>query len=249
MSIVIFDTETTSLEKPFCYNIGYIIADDTATKILQRREYVVEQVWHNTMLFSTAYYAEKRPLYVDAMRRHEVIMTKFGYICQQMIRDFKAYEVNRAFAYNAPFDEKVFNFNCDWFKCVNPFDNIPISDIRGYVHHFIIDEVYKNWCEENHYFTDSGNYSTTAETLFRYISGDNEFNEAHTALDDSTIECQILATCLERGANLHNDYQAFRSINRDSWKTFTVLKNGQVVFTDKVKSVTYKKTTNSVVLR
>ena len=43
MNIVVFDTETVSLEKPFCYNIGYVIVDTESGKRLVRRDYVVEQ--------------------------------------------------------------------------------------------------------------------------------------------------------------------------------------------------------------
>ena len=69
MNICVFDTETTSLEKPFCYNIGYLIIDIDTSTTLARRSYVVEQVWHNLPLFETAYYANKRPLYVSARPR------------------------------------------------------------------------------------------------------------------------------------------------------------------------------------
>lgn len=144
MNICVFDTETTSLEKPFCYNIGYLIADSESGEMLIKREFVVEQVWHNSMVFASAYYAEKRPIYVKAMRSRVITMDKFGYITQTMARDFKTFNVERAYAYNSSFDEKVFNFNCDWFKCINPFDTIPISDIRGFVHHFLIDENFSN---------------------------------------------------------------------------------------------------------
>src|SRR5574344_1651435 len=169
MNICVFDTETTSLEKPFCYNIGYLIADSESGETLIKGEFVVEQVWHNTMAFASAYYAEKRPIYIKAMRSREIIMDKFGYITQTMARDFKAFDVERAFAYNSSFDEKVFNFNCDWFKCINPFDTVPVSDIRGFVHHFMIDENFFKWAEEHGAFTESGNYSTTAETITQYI--------------------------------------------------------------------------------
>ena len=54
MNILIFDTETTSLEKPFCYNIGYTIFNTDAAEIELKKDYVVEQVWHNPMLFTTA---------------------------------------------------------------------------------------------------------------------------------------------------------------------------------------------------
>lgn len=223
---VVFDTETTSLEKPFCYNIGYAIYSDEQPDALVKRDYVVEQVWHNPMLFSTAYYAEKRPIYVNRMRARVVNLEKFGYICQQMIRDFRAYDVRHAYAYNSAFDEKVFAFNCEWFKCNNPFDNIPVFDIRGYVHNYLVDDVFTMWAEEQKAFTESGNYSTTAETMFRYISGDYDFSEEHTALADSEIERDILIECVERGAEYGTIYQTKRSIERKKEKVLTIKYRG-----------------------
>lgn len=222
MNICIFDTETTSLEKPFCYNIGYVIYDSETAEKLIAREFVIEQVWHNLPLFESAYYANKRPLYVQAMRARKVIMNKFGYVCAQMRRDFKQFDVHSAYAFNSAFDEKVFNFNCDWFKCINPFDEVPIFDIRGYVHEFIVDNEYKEFCEEYKRFTENGNYSTTAETVFQFVTGDTDFEEAHTALNDAEIETAILFICLDRGAVLGHDYKAKRSIERPQEKTLHI---------------------------
>ncbi len=223
MNICVFDTETTSLDKPFCYNIGYVILDAYSWSELCRRSYVVEQVWHNLPLFSTAYYAEKRPLYVADMRAHNTIMDKFGYICRQMMRDFNLYSVDTAFAYNSPFDEKVFEFNCDWFKCNNPFDTVEIKDIRGFAHQFLVDDSFKKFCEEYEYFTETGNYSTTAVTMYRYVSENTDFIEAHTALDDAIIEAGILNACIENGADLNRNYAAYRSIERPQKKTLRVI--------------------------
>lgn len=227
MNIVVFDTETTDLKKPFCYNVGYLIADSDSKEILLRREFCAEQTWSNLQLFQSAYYADKRPLYVNRMRQRKIVLDKWGYIMQQMKRDFAAFEVAGAYAYNSPFDEIVFNYNCDWFKTQNPFDNIPIFDIRGYVHQFLVDETFKKFCEDNEYFTESGNYSTTAETLFRYISGDYNFNEEHTALADSEIEFEILMDCVDHGAELGQDYAVMKTIPRVVEKTLSIGYRGE----------------------
>ena len=221
MNICVFDTETTSLDKPFCYDIGYIIINTETWETLSR-SFVVEQIWHNLPLFQSAYYAEKRPLYVSAMRARTSILDKFGYICQQMRRDFKQYNVNGAYAFNSDFDEKVFNFNCDWYKCNNPFDNIPIFDIRGYAHNFLVGEDYKKFCDENGFYTDTGNYSTTAETIYRFITNNTDFNEAHTALNDAEIESEILYDCVQSGAILNQEYKAFRSIEKEQEKVLHI---------------------------
>lgn len=227
MHILIFDTETTSLTKPFAYNIGYVIADTETEQVAVRRDFVVEQVWHNLELFSSAYYAEKRPLYVERMRAKKAIMDKFGYVCGQIIRDIKAYEIAHAYAFNSPFDDSVFAFCCDWFKCKNPFDNIAIHDIRAYAINYLVDGKYKEFCEMNEFFTDNGNYSTTAETFTRYLSGAVDFVEEHTALADSEIETEILFECIKRGADITVDMVAPKMVEREIERALTVEHNGE----------------------
>lgn len=222
MNVVVFDTETVNLEKPFCYNIGYVIVNTDNGEKLVKRDYVVEQVWHNPMLFITAYYADKREKYVAAMRSRKATMAKYGYICQAMIRDFVKFDVISAYAFNSPFDDKVFTYNSDWFKCNNPFDNIPIFDIRGYVHQFMVNDDFKTFCEKNGYLTETGNYSTTAETVYRYITGNTDFIEDHTALSDSEIETDILLYCIRNGAEVNTAYEVKKSIERKIEKTLTV---------------------------
>ena len=134
MNVCTFDTETVGLNKPFCYNVGLVIGDTESGEILAKREWVIEQVWHNLELFNTAYYADKRPLYVNRMRAKKVIMDKWGYVMQRMARLFKEYEVEACYAFNSPFDVRVFDFNSDWFKTQDPLETIETYDIRGYVH-------------------------------------------------------------------------------------------------------------------
>lgn len=248
MNICVFDTETISLDKPFCYNIGYVIANDCGETIV-KRSYVVEQIWHNLPLFSTAYYAEKRNIYVSEMRGKKTYLEKFGYICQQMIRDFHNYNVEKAFAYNSPFDEKVFNFNCDWYKCNNPFDNVPIVDIRGFVHSFIVNDWYKDFCDKYEYYTESGNYSTTAETVYRYVSHNTDFIEDHTALSDSEIEKEILFACVLMGAKLEEVYPTKRSIDKTIEKTLHIKTAEQTDYYFNYKKIRINKDKTEITLK
>lgn len=230
MNIVVFDTETASTSN-FIYDIGYVIYDTETNDILLKRSFVVEQIWHNVALFTTAYYAEKRPLYVSSMRSRKMKMEKFGNICQQMIRDFKNFEVENAYAFNSSFDDRVFDFNCDWYKCMNPFDNIEIFDIMGYVHRTIaFTPEYQTFCEVNHLFTEGGNYSSTAESVFKYITNNVDFVESHTALSDSEIELAILETTVELGCEWNTAYKKYSTIPRKKAELFTVKINKETVF-------------------
>lgn len=248
MSVMVFDTETTSLDKPFCYNIGYVIIEDGVE--VKRADFVVEQIWHNLPLFKTAYYAEKRPLYVNAMKARKTKMDKFGYICQQMIRDIKNYEVTSAYAYNSTFDERVFEFNCDWFKCSNPFDLIPVFDIRGYAHNFICNnDDYIKFCEDNKLFTENGNYSTTAEALYKFIAQDTTFEEEHTALADSEIEADILFECFDRGAEEETTYPTKLSFTREVERELTIVKNKEPIASFTYKKITINKERTKITLK
>ena len=224
MNIMVFDTETVSVNKPFCYNIGYVIYNTDTDEMLVKKDFVVEQIWHNIPLFSTAYYEDKRPIYVSRMKARKTKMNKFGYICKEMIKDLNAFSVEYAYAYNSSFDEKVFEYNCDYFKCNNPFDTVPILDIRGNVHNSIaFTQNFKNFCEEHNRFTEKGNYSTTAETIYQYITGIFDFEEEHTALADSIIELSILMFTI----NVHDlvygkEYKTYTSIPRTTEKVLTV---------------------------
>ena len=234
MNRMVFDTETTDLSKPFCYDVGYLIFNDESNEILMEKHFVVEQVWHNLPLFESAYYKDKRPLYVTLMRAKKATMTKWGYIMQEMIRDIKAYEVNDAYAYNSDFDEKVFNFNCDWFKTMNPFDNVAIHDIWGYVSQFIsCNDDYKAFCEQNELFTETGNYKASAEAVFRFLNQTNDFDEEHMGMYDAEIEAFILTECVKRGAEYDKDYKVIKVLPRMNQKPFTIKINGTVIYDGK----------------
>ena len=230
MSYIVFDTETTSLDKPFCYDVGYaIFSDDHIEQV--RRHFIIEQTWHNLPLFESAYYHDKRPLYVKLMRSKKAIMDKWGYVMLAMKRDIREYNVTAAYAYNSDFDDKVFTFNCDWFKCNNPLEDIPIYDIWGYVSQFISNtDKYKAFCEQHQYLTDTGNYKASAEIVYKYITDQTDFEEAHMGLYDVDIEAQILHHCFSLGAKNETTYKVVKVLPRLVEKPFTVKVNNEIVY-------------------
>ena len=260
MKIMVFDTETVSVSKPYCYNIGYVIYDTDGREVLVKREFVVEQIWNNRPLFDTAYYAEKRPIYVNRMRGRQTELKKYGHIQSQMIRDIQFYGVDGAYAFNSKFDDGVFEFNADGYGCRNALDTLPVFDIRGYACKYLMaDGTYQDFCNENaevvgadgtskKFITDADGYKTTAESFYCYLKGDGSFNEEHTALADSEIELEILVACIEKGATWQTEYQVARSFPRNSRKRFTLKIDGKVVNEIDYTKKTERKVADGVVV-
>ena len=162
------------------------------------------------------------------MKARKVIQDKIGYICRQMYRDIKQNEIEHGYAYNSGFDIGVFDFCCEWYKIQNPLDNIKVHDIWGFVSEFISStEDYQNFCETNELFTESGNYSASAESVYKYITKNLEFVEEHTALADSEIETEILFECVDRGADLLQDYKVVKVLERLEEKQLIIKQDGQ----------------------
>lgn len=226
---IIFDTETTSVDKPFAYDVGYLIIDEDFV-VLDSKHFVIEQVWHNLPLFESAYYKEKRPLYVQLMRARKAVLTKWGYMVSELINDIRKYGVVSAYAFNSDFDERVFEFNCNWYHTRNPFDNVPIFDIMGYSSQFITNKQdYLDFCDEHQLYTDSGNYSGNAENVYRYTVCDPEFSEAHMGLQDAEIEASILHYTISLGAEWDKPYKKVRFCERNIPTPYKVKVNGEMI--------------------
>lgn len=228
--IIVLDTETTGLDKPFCYDLGYVIVDTETEETIEFKSFVIEQSWHNLPLFESAYYKEKRPKYVEMMRKHDSVMTKWGYAMRELRNDIRKYGVTDIYAYNSPFDDKVIAFNCDWYKTINPIEDIPIHDIWGYASQFVTNNAdYKLFCETNERFTDSGNYKGSAEVVYQFLKSDPSFIEEHMGLFDSEIESAILIECIHRGAEWGKDYSVNKVLNRPIPRPFEIKVDGTVV--------------------
>lgn len=228
--ILIFDTETINIEKPFMYDLGYIVAqyseEESVYKAIVKRQFIIEQVYTNRMLFQTSYYAKKRPLYTALLKGRTAKMKKLGHALQILKADIERYDIHIASAFNSPFDTRVFQFNTDFNGINNPIEHLVIVDIMGVASIIHKSEDYIKFCQDNGYYGTSGFIKTNAEITFRYITKDNDFIESHTALHDSEIELDILNYALLSGAVLEPSKKAFVEL-LEPLNTLTIKKNGK----------------------
>lgn len=89
------------------------------------------------------------------------------------------------------FEPDVFRFRGQVFN---------LFDVWGLAcKHVLNCDEYKNMCVDNGWVTASGKYyKTSAETAFRFVNQEQDFEEAHTALDDALIESVLFAECMKR---------------------------------------------------
>ena len=112
-----------------------------------------------------------------------------------------------------------------------------------------MDNKYKEFCDKNSYYTEAGNYSTTAEIMYRFITGDTTFEEQHTALSDAEIESAILYECKTRGATIATAYNVPKSVERKVTKHFEVKKDGEKVYEVDCESIRVSKDKTAITLK
>lgn len=209
MNIMILDSEGISLTKPFAYDIGYIICEVRGKQLVEidRKWLLVEQIFNNTMLFSTAYYGKKRPRYLQ-MRKNSIIKTlKAKEVFEEIGKDVEKYDISGIYAYNKDYDENSLDFTANWFKVVNPLADVPYYDIWAYADIMHDTEMYKGWCVKNDKISNANNVMTGAEVTYQYMINDPSFIEQHTSVEDCEIEKEILQKSLQLGRVLGIEYQ------------------------------------------
>lgn len=196
------DTETAnSLDDPMMYDIGGAIHDRKGN-VEETFSFIIYDVFcADRELFNTAYYAEKRPMYEQQIaagsRKIVSIYTAKRHIAELC----KKYNVKAIIAHNARFDYKSTNGTMRYIskskvRFFLPY-GIPMWDTLKMAQDTICKQkTYQRWCEANGYLQKNGKVRATAEILYRYITGNNDFIEDHTGLEDVLIEKEIFAKCM-----------------------------------------------------
>lgn len=193
----IIDTETANgLKNPLCYDVAVIIFDKKGTELF-RKNWLVSNVWNNERMFKTAYYAWKRPLYDNIEKE---IVNTYTFI-SEMNEIIDNYQVNFLLAYNLKFDLNSINKTVERFTYNSKFntENVEYIDVWNVAIDIIMNNnSYKSFCRENGFISDAGNYKTSAEICYRFLTNVIDFDESHTAMDDCEIEKEIFMTCVKR---------------------------------------------------
>ncbi len=196
------DTETANgLDDPMMYDIGGAIHDRKGN-VEETFSFVIYDVFcADRELFNTAYYAEKRPMYEQQIaagsRKIVSIYTAKRHIAELCDK----YNVKAIIAHNARFDYKSTNGTMRYVskskvRYFLPY-GIPMWDTLKMAQDTICKQkTYQRWCEANGYLQKNGRVRATAEILYRYITGNNDFIEDHTGLEDVLIEKEIFAKCM-----------------------------------------------------
>lgn len=207
--VLVLDTETANtiqdgkkmdMSNVLVYDCGWCVCD-TKGNVYEERSFVNRDVFcYERNLMQSAYYGWKIPRYVAEIQAGMRTMADLYEIRQAMIADMEKYGITEVVAHNARFDYNALNCTERYvtksaFRYFFPFGTVMLDTMKAVRQIMFKMPTYRKFCEENGYVTANGQPRATAEIAYRFISGNNEFEEEHTALSDVRIEREILWYC------------------------------------------------------
>lgn len=222
---LIVDVETTnSLDDPLVYDIGGVVTDKSG-EIYHRFSFIIEDIFiHEKELMNTAYYANKIPEYHEKIRKGEQEIVNFYTARMYILNLMKEYNIHDVAAYNAHFDRTALNKTQRWltkskYRYFFP-KNTNFICIWNMACQTICQRItYKRFCEQYNFTSNrkgqpnAKNYSTSAETVYRYLIIQPDFEEQHKGLDDVLIETYIMKRCFSS----HKAMPRGKGIRRNCW--------------------------------
>ena len=219
---IVLDTETCPIDKDFeevtpsnmwVYDCGWAVVDRNGN-VYKTRSFVNADIFLNEKIaMNSAYYQNKIPKYWDEIKSGERILTSFAKIRKALLEDIAEFKVTEIYAHNMRFDYGTLNTTQRWltkskYRYFFPYD-IKICDTLKMSRQVIANKKkYVDFCKENNYLTARGTPRLTAEILYRFISGNQDFTEEHTGLADVMIEKEILKYCFKQHKKMDRELYA-----------------------------------------
>lgn len=208
------DTETCNglliddkldLSQSLVYDIGWAVTDKRGN-IYKVRSFVVREIFCGMAdVMKTAYYADKIPKYWEDIRAGRRSLSNFSRIRKFLLDDIKHFGIENVFAHNASFDVQALNNTIRYltksrFRWFFPYKIVVWDTLKMARQTIAKQKGYQLYCAEHGYLTKhkKPRVRLTAEILYRYLSGDGDFSESHTGLEDVLIETEIMAHCFRQ---------------------------------------------------
>lgn len=208
------DTETANdIDCPIVFDIGGAIHDKRG-EVLETFSFIVREVFYGMPhLMETCYYQAKLPAYRAQIACGERCVVSWYEVKAHIAHLCEKYDVRAIIAHNMRFDYRSTNttqryLTCSKYRYFFP-KGVEIWDTLAMARDTIVKQkTYQRFCQANGYCTKNGQPRATAEILYRYITGDNDFEESHTGLEDVLIEKEIFAKCMAQ----------HKKMRRSPWK-------------------------------
>lgn len=97
------DRQKIAIAKPLIYDLGWKIIDNQG-RVYRRKSYLITEIFSVPQIFNTAYYASKRPLYIEKLNNGDISLVSWKTATAEMIQDIE--ETESVGAYNSMFDFK-----------------------------------------------------------------------------------------------------------------------------------------------
>lgn len=205
---IFVDTETTNtLDDPLCYDVGFAVTDILGN-IYESHSYVVADIFLDKELMSYAYFAEKVPQYWEDIQKGKRELKRFNNIRKAFADCAKRHNAKIVVAHNARFDYRSLNLTQRYLTASKrrfffPYGTEIWDTLKMSRAVLKKNDDYSTFCWNNNYLTSRMVRRYTAEIIFRFLSKNNEFEEAHTGLEDVMIEKEIFKYCLEKEPDLN----------------------------------------------
>ena len=209
---IMLDTETANtledgdkldMSSVLVYDMGFAVIDSHAN-IYETHSFVVSDIFNGEAdLMKSAYYAKKIPQYIEDIKNGKRKLATAYEVRQLILTKCAEYGCQFACAHNMRFDNNACNNLIRWttkskYRYFFPY-GLELWDTMRMANEVICKmPTYRQFCEENGYLTKNNQCRKTAEILYRFITGDNEFEESHTGLEDVLIEVEILRYCVRQ---------------------------------------------------
>lgn len=229
-----------------------VLDQDGQEIIGSKKGFLVQEFWEDKdYLLSNDYYEENEVIFskenfaLGKIKKWQRNLDKgtlqvrsWGGILKQLGQDIKDYNVSIFCAYNGKFDRQAIVSTSElipYKTYCSKLWQLDYLDIMLIVETFAKEKSFERWATNHNAISPKGNYQCKAETLFRYISNNNEemqtkvldsinWSETHIALEDIECESAILRKAISVSRrkrqirvvlNKNGSWQSFNKIIKD----------------------------------